>query len=137
MLRLLDTSSLRTELMALGFSARDFERYREVFERPYGAILVTVPTGSGKSTTLYATLNQLNSPQRKIITIENPVEYRMPGINQIQVNQKVGLTFASALRSILRSDPDIVRVGGVWDQETTKTGVEPFLTSSAVDCVSP
>ncbi len=164
-LRLLDTSNLNTELTALGFSARDFERYREVFERPYGTILVTGPTGSGKSTTLYATLNQLNSPQRKIITIEDPVEYRMPGINQIQVNPRAGLTFASGLRSILRNDPDIVMVGEIRDHETAKTGVEaaltghlvlatlhtndapsavtrltemgvePFLTSSAVDCV--
>jgi type IV pilus assembly protein PilB len=164
-MRLLDTSNLQTDLAALGFSARDLDRYREVFERPYGTILVTGPTGSGKSTTLYATLNRLNSPQRKIITIEDPVEYRMPGINQIQVNPKAGLTFASGLRSILRNDPDVVMVGEIRDPETAKTGVEaaltghlvlatlhtndapsavtrltemgvePFLTSSAVDCV--
>jgi type IV pilus assembly protein PilB len=123
-MRLLDTSNLQTDLAALGFSARDLDRYREVFERPYGTILVTGPTGSGKSTTLYATLNRLNSPQRKIITIEDPVEYRMPGINQIQVNPKAGLTFASGLRSILRNDPDVVMVGEIRDPETAKTGVD-------------
>jgi type IV pilus assembly protein PilB len=164
-LRLLDTSSLQADLTDLGFSDHDLERYRRVFERPYGTILVTGPTGSGKSTTLYATLRELNSPHRKIITIEDPVEYRMLDINQIQVNPKVGLTFASGLRSILRSDPDVVMVGEIRDPETAKTaveaaltghlvlatlhtndapsavtrltemGVEPFLTATAVDCV--
>ena len=164
-LRLLDTYSLQADLTDLGFSAHDLERYREVFKRPYGTILVTGPTGSGKSTTLYATLGKLNSPERKIITIEDPVEYRMRGINQIQVNPKVGLTFASGLRSILRNDPDVVMVGEIRDPETAKTGVEaaltghlvlatlhtndapsavtrltemgvePFLTATAVDCV--
>ncbi len=164
-LRLLDTSNLGTDLTELGFAPRDFERYRAVFERPYGTILVAGPTGSGKSTTLYATLNRLNSPGKKIITIEDPVEYRMGGINQIQVNPKVGLTFASGLRSILRNDPDVVMVGEIRDPETAKTaveaaltghlvlatlhtndapsavtrltemGVEPFLTATAVDCV--
>lgn len=164
-LRLLDTSSLRADLKDLGFANHDFKRYREIFERPYGTILVTGPTGSGKSTSLYATLNELNSPERKIITIEDPVEYRMRGINQIQVNPKVGLTFASGLRSILRSDPDVVMIGEIRDPETAKTGVEaaltghlvlatlhtndapsaitrltemgvePFLTATAVDCV--
>ena len=164
-LRLLDTSSLRSTLEDLGFSSHDYGRYREVYERPYGTILVTGPTGSGKSTSLYATLNELNTPGRKIITIEDPVEYRMRGINQIQVDPRVGLTFASGLRSILRSDPDVVMVGEIRDPETAKTaveaaltghlvlatlhtndapsavtrltemGVEPFLTSTAVDCV--
>jgi type IV pilus assembly protein PilB len=164
-LRLLDTSSLRSTLKDLGFSAHDFDRYREVYERPYGTILVTGPTGSGKSTSLYSTLNELNTPGRKIITIEDPVEYRMRGINQIQVDPRVGLTFASGLRSILRSDPDVVMVGEIRDPETAKTaveaaltghlvlatlhtndapsavtrltemGVEPFLTATAVDCV--
>ncbi|HJQ28538.1 MAG TPA: ATPase, T2SS/T4P/T4SS family, partial [Rubrobacter sp.] len=164
-LRLLDTSSLRADLTDLGFATHDLERYREVFGRPYGTILVTGPTGSGKSTTLYATLGALNSPDRKIITIEDPVEYRMRGINQIQVNPKVGLTFASGLRSVLRNDPDVVMVGEIRDPETAKTGVEaaltghlvlatlhtndapsavtrltemgvePFLTATAVDCV--
>ena len=131
-LRLLDTSNLRTDLTELGFASRDLQRYTEVFERPYGTILVTGPTGSGKSTTLYATLNQLNSPERKIITIEDPVEYRMAGINQIQVNPKAGLTFASGLRSILRNDPDVVMVGEIRDSETAKTGVEAALTGHLV-----
>ena len=164
-LRLLDTSSVQPDLPTLGFESRDLERYEEVFRRPYGTILVTGPTGSGKSTTLYATLGELNSPEKNIITVEDPVEYRMVGVNQIQVNFKVGLTFASGLRSILRSDPDVVMIGEIRDRETAKIsveaaltghlvlatlhtndapaavtrltdmGVEPFLTSSAVDCV--
>jgi type IV pilus assembly protein PilB len=164
-LRLLDTSSVEANLKKLGFAGRDLERFEEVYRRPYGAILVTGPTGSGKSTTLYATLAELNSPDKNIITVEDPVEYRMRGINQIQVNPKAGLTFASGLRSILRADPDVVMIGEIRDYETAKIsveaaltghlvlatlhtndapaavarltdmGVEPFLTASAVDCV--
>ena len=164
-LRLLDTSSVEANLKKLGFAGRDLERFEEVYGRPYGAILVTGPTGSGKSTTLYATLAELNSPDKNIITVEDPVEYRMAGINQIQVNPKAGLTFASGLRSILRADPDVVMIGEIRDYETakisveaaltghlvlatlhtndapaavarlTEMGVEPFLTASAVDCV--
>jgi type IV pilus assembly protein PilB len=99
---------------------------------PYGTILVTGPTGSGKSTTLYATLNQVNDPSKNIITVEDPVEYRLPGINQIQVNNKAGMTFAAALRSILRSDPDIVLVGEIRDRETATTAVEAALTGHLV-----
>ncbi|HEX2183467.1 MAG TPA: ATPase, T2SS/T4P/T4SS family, partial [Rubrobacteraceae bacterium] len=164
-LRLLDTASVQLNLTTLGFERRDLERYQDVFRRPYGTILVTGPTGSGKSTTLYATLKELNSPERNIITVEDPVEYRLEGINQIQVNPRAGLTFASGLRSILRGDPDVVMIGEIRDQETARIGVqaaltghlvlatlhtnnapaalnrladmgvEPFLTSSAVDCV--
>jgi type IV pilus assembly protein PilB len=164
-LRLLDTSSVEANLKKLGFAGRDLERFEEVFRRPHGTILVTGPTGSGKSTTLYATLAELNSPDKNIITIEDPVEYRMRGINQIQVNPKAGLTFASGLRSVLRADPDVVMIGEIRDYETAKIsveaaltghlvlatlhtndapsavarltdmGVEPFLTASAVDCV--
>jgi type IV pilus assembly protein PilB len=164
-LRLLDTSHVRANLGHLGFPAETLRRYKEVYTRPYGTVLVTGPTGSGKSTTLYATLEELNSPGKNIITVEDPVEYRMPGVNQVQVNPKVGLTFASGLRSILRADPDVVMIGEIRDRETAKTGVEaaltghlvlatlhtnnapaavtrltemgvePFLTSSAVDCV--
>ena len=164
-LRLLDTSSVEANLTKLGFAGRDLERFEEVYRRPYGTILVTGPTGSGKSTTLYATLAELNTPEKNIITVEDPVEYRMPGINQIQVNPRAGLTFASGLRSILRSDPDVVMIGEIRDFETAKIsveaaltghlvlatlhtndapaavsrltdmGVEPFLTASAVDCV--
>jgi type IV pilus assembly protein PilB len=164
-LRLLDTASVAADLTKLGFSEAAFERYEKVFRRPYGAILVTGPTGSGKSTTLYATLNELNSPENNIITVEDPIEYRIPGLNQMQVNPKAGLTFASGLRSILRADPDIIMIGEIRDVETakisvessmtghlvlatlhtnnapgaltrlTEMGVEPFLISSAVDCV--
>jgi type IV pilus assembly protein PilB len=164
-LRLLDTASVEADLSKLGFAPKVLERYEEVFRRPYGTILVTGPTGSGKSTTLYATLRELNSPEKNIITVEDPVEYRLAGINQLQVNPKIGLTFASGLRSILRSDPDVVMIGEIRDPETAKTGVEaaltghlvlatlhtndapaavtrltemgvePYLTSSAVDCV--
>ncbi len=164
-LRLLDTANVDVDLKGLGFAPESLRRYEEVFHRPYGTILVTGPTGSGKSTTLYATLKELNTPQKNIITVEDPVEYRMAGINQIQVNPKVGLTFASGLRSILRSDPDVVMIGEIRDRETAKIsveaaltghlvlatlhtndapsavtrltdmGVEPFLISSAVDCV--
>ncbi len=131
-LRLLDTSNLQTGLAQLGSAPTDLERYREIFTRPYGTILVTGPTGSGKSTTLYATLNELNTPERKIITIEDPVEYRMGGINQIQVNPTAGLTFATGLRSILRNDPDVVMVGEIRDPETARTGVEAALTGHLV-----
>lgn len=164
-LRLLDTANVEADLGKLGFSDGAFEQYKEIFTRPYGAILVTGPTGSGKSTTLYATLNELNSQERNIITVEDPIEYRVPGLNQVQVNPKAGLTFASGLRSILRSDPDVIMIGEIRDVETakisvesaltghlvlatlhtnnapgaltrlTEMGVEPFLTSSAVDCV--
>ncbi len=164
-LRLLDTSNAAVDLTKLGFPTEIYEKYEEIFGRPYGAILVTGPTGSGKSTTLYATLNELNTPGRNIITVEDPVEYRMSGINQVQTNPKAGLTFASALKSILRADPDVIMIGEIRDFETAKIavesaltghlvlatlhtndapgavsrlndmGVEPFLTSSAVDCV--
>src|SRR5215210_3022476 len=164
-LRMLDTSSVDVDLSKLGFPTKVYERYEDLFRRPYGAILVTGPTGSGKSTTLYATLSELNTPEKNLITVEDPVEYRMDEINQIQTNPKAGLTFASALRSILRADPDILMIGEIRDHETAKIaveaaltghlvlatlhtndapgamsrltdmGVEPFLTSSAVDCV--
>jgi type IV pilus assembly protein PilB len=164
-LRLLDTANVDVDLKGLGFVPEQLRRYEDVFHRPYGTILVTGPTGSGKSTTLYATLKELNTPEKNIITVEDPVEYRMAGTNQIQVNPKVGLTFASGLRSILRSDPDVVMIGEIRDMETAKIsveaaltghlvlatlhtndapsavtrltdmGVEPFLISSAVDCV--
>ncbi len=104
----------------LGFAPEVLKRYEEIFRRPYGTILVTGPTGSGKSTTLYATLRELNSPEKNIITVEDPVEYRMGGIDQVQVNPKIGLTFASGLRSILRSDPDVVMIGEISDTETAR-----------------
>ena len=164
-LRLLDTTSVEVNLDKLGFDPRTLARYEEVFRKPSGTILVTGPTGSGKTTTLYATLRQLNTPEKNIITVEDPVEYRVRGIGQVQVNPKAGLTFASGLRSILRNDPDIMMIGEIRDHETAKIsveaaltghlvlatlhtnnapaavnrltdmGVEPFLTASAVDCV--
>ncbi|MEA2499686.1 MAG: type pilus assembly protein PilB, partial [Actinomycetota bacterium] len=106
-MRLLDKSSVMLQLSDLGFLPQNFQRFQESYSKPYGAILVTGPTGSGKSTTLYATLNILNNTDVNIITVEDPVEYRLPGINQVQIHPKAGLTFAGALRSILRADPDI------------------------------
>jgi type IV pilus assembly protein PilB len=108
------------------------KRYESVFRRPYGTVLVTGPTGSGKSTTLYATLKELNSPEKNIITVEDPVEYRLAGINQIQVNPKIGLTFTSGLRSVLRSDPDVVMIGEIRDGETAKISVQAALTGHLV-----
>ena len=164
-MRILDNTTARLDLTDLGFSDANFERFSRSFAKPYGMILVTGPTGSGKSTTLYATLNILNRSEVNIITVEDPVEYRLPGVNQVQVNNKAGLNFASALRSILRSDPDIVLIGEIRDHETaqiaveaaltghlvlstlhtndapsaitrlTEMGIEPFLVGSAVDCV--
>ncbi len=164
-MRILDKTSVMLTLDDLGFLEHNNNRFREAYTKPYGMILVTGPTGSGKSTTLYATLNVLNQPGVNIVTTEDPVEYQLPGISQVQVNNKVGLTFASALRSILRQDPDIVLVGEMRDRETaqigveaaltghlvlttlhtndapsavtrlTEMGIEPFLVGSAIDCV--
>src|SRR5438128_12135781 len=120
-IRILDKSSVLLKLEDLGFHESAFQTYQRAFTKPYGAILVTGPTGSGKSTTLYATLNIVNKPDKNIITVEDPVEYRLAGVNQMQMNPKAGLTFASALRSILRADPDIVLVGEVRDRETAPT----------------
>jgi type IV pilus assembly protein PilB len=164
-MRILDRSSTVLALEELGFLPNALERYQKGFRRPYGMILVTGPTGSGKSTTLYATLNILNDPQKNVITVEDPVEYRLSGLTQVQVNPKAGLHFANALRAILRSDPDIVMVGEIRDRETAmiaveaaltghlvlstlhtndaasavtrlvEMGVEPFLVASALECV--
>src|SRR5205814_5271540 len=109
-----------------------FKRFEQSFRKPYGAILVTGPTGSGKSTTLYATLNIVNSSDRNIITVEDPVEYRLPGVNQVQVNLKAGMTFAAALRSILRADPDVILIGEIRDHETALIAVEAALTGHLV-----
>ena len=130
--RILDTSNTQLGLDDLGFSDDNFERYRESYTKPYGMILATGPTGSGKSTTLYATLNILNRPDVNVITVEDPVEYRLPGINQVQTNAKAGLTFASALRSILRADPDIVLIGEIRDHETAQIAIEAALTGHLV-----
>jgi len=164
-MRILDKTSIMLTLDDLGFLDHNNQRFQQSYTKPYGMILVTGPTGSGKSTTLYATINVLNQPGVNIVTTEDPVEYQLGGISQVQVNSKVGLTFASALRSILRQDPDIVLVGEMRDRETaqigieaaltghlvlstlhtnnapsaitrlTEMGIEPFLVGSAIDCV--
>jgi len=131
-IRVLDKSNALLRLEDLGFLESSFERFQTSFRKPYGAILVTGPTGSGKSTSMYATLNILNQEDKNIITVEDPVEYRLAGVNQIQVNPKAGLTFASALRSILRADPDIVLIGEVRDRETAMIAVEAALTGHLV-----
>ena len=130
--RILDTSHTQLGLDDLGFSPENYGRYQASYSKPYGMILATGPTGSGKSTTLYATLNQLNRPDVNVITVEDPVEYRLHGINQVQTNVRAGLTFASALRSILRSDPDILLVGEIRDHETAQIAVEAALTGHLV-----
>jgi type IV pilus assembly protein PilB len=131
-IRVLDKSQALMRLEDLGFSDDAFKRFSQSFKKPYGAILVTGPTGSGKSTTMYATLNILNQEDRNIITVEDPVEYRLDGVNQMQVNPKAGLTFASALRSILRADPDVVLIGEIRDKETATIAIEAALTGHLV-----
>jgi type IV pilus assembly protein PilB len=163
--RILDKSQALMGLDELGLDGEARNRFEESFRKAYGAVLVTGPTGSGKSTTLYAALNDLNAPEKNIVTIEDPVEYRLHGINQINVNRRAGLDFATGLRSILRADPDVIMVGEIRDAETArsaveaaltghmvlttlhtnsapgvvtrlqKMGIESFLTASAVDCV--
>lgn len=131
-MRILDNSTAQMALSDLGFSDHNFNRFKTSYVKPYGMILVTGPTGSGKSTTLYATLNIVSKPEINVITVEDPVEYRIPGINQVQVNAKAGLTFAAALRSILRSDPDVVLIGEIRDHETAQIAVEAALTGHLV-----
>jgi type IV pilus assembly protein PilB len=164
-MRILDQSKVLIDLEQLGMLPQALERFTKAFEQAHGAVLVTGPTGSGKSTSLYGALNQLNTIEKNIITIEDPVEYQLPGITQVQVNNKAGLTFASGLRSMMRADPDIIMVGEIRDRETAQIaieaaltghlvlstlhtndapgavsrliemGIEPFLVGSAVDCV--
>jgi type IV pilus assembly protein PilB len=131
-MRLLDKSKKPPTLVELGLSEDMRRRLTEIVARPTGALLVTGPTGSGKSTTLFACLSQINRPEINIITVEDPVEYRLPGVNQVQINNRAGLTFAAALRSILRSDPDVVMVGEVRDGETAKISIEAALTGHLV-----
>lgn len=164
-LRVLEKESILLKLDDLGFLPESIERFKSAFSKPYGAILVTGPTGSGKSTTLYATLNVLNTEEKNIVTVEDPVEYRLSGINQVQINHRAGLSFARGLRAILRTSPDVVMVGEIRDRETAQIAIEaaltghlvlstlhtndapgaisrliemgipPFLISSAIDCV--
>ena len=131
-MRILDNSTATMDLRDLSFSDSNYEMYEESFRKPYGMILVTGPTGSGKSTTLYATLHEVSRPEVNVITVEDPVEYRIDGINQVQVNPRAGLTFASALRSILRSDPDIILLGEIRDHETAQIAIESALTGHLV-----
>ena len=131
-MRILDKSSILLRLEDLGFLPESLEKYREAFMLPHGALLVTGPTGSGKSTSLYATLNVLNTEEKNITTVEDPVEYRLAGINQVQVNPKAGLNFSNALRNILRTSPDILMVGEIRDRETAKTAIEAALTGHLV-----
>jgi len=164
-IRILDKDNAQRSLDELGMDGSARARFAQAFRSAYGAVLVTGPTGSGKSTTLYAALQELNQVEKNIITIEDPVEYQLSGVNQINVNRKAGLDFATGLRSILRADPDIVMVGEIRDAETariaveaaltghmmlttlhtndapgavtrlSKMGIEPFLIASSVDCV--
>jgi type IV pilus assembly protein PilB len=131
-LRVLDTGGIDLELKRLGFTEANYERFSRSFAKPHGMLLVTGPTGSGKSTTLYATLTEISKPQVNIITVEDPVEYRLPGVNQVQVNHKAGLTFAAVLPAILRSDPDVVLIGEIRDRVTAQLAVEASLTGHLV-----
>ncbi len=164
-MRILDKSNVVMDLDKLGMAAQERERFERAFHQAYGAVLVTGPTGSGKSTTLYAALGQLNTVEKNIITIEDPVEYQLDGVTQVQVNPKAGLHFHTGLRSMMRADPDIIMVGEIRDRETAQIavesaltghlvlstlhtndaasaiarlvemGIEPFLVASAIDCV--
>ena len=131
-MRILDKSQALIGLSQLGLSEASEQLFEDAFRRSYGAVLATGPTGSGKSTTLYAALNEINDPQRNIITIEDPVEYQIAGINQLQVNLKAGLSFASGLRAMLRADPDVIMVGEIRDGETAKIAIESALTGHLV-----
>ncbi|KIL46212.1 GspE/PulE family protein [Jeotgalibacillus campisalis] len=131
-LRILDLSSSLNDLHTLGFNQLNLKRFSSMIEKPTGIVLITGPTGSGKSSTLYAALNKLNSEDVNIITVEDPVEYQMEGINQIQVNANVGLTFAAGLRAILRQDPNIIMVGEIRDQETAEVAIRASLTGHLV-----
>jgi type IV pilus assembly protein PilB len=164
-LRVLDTGGIDLDMNKLGFTQHNLDRFAGSFSKPHGMVLVTGPTGSGKSTTLYATLGRISKPEINVITVEDPVEYRLRGVNQVQVNAKAGLTFAAVLPAILRSDPDVVLIGEIRDSHTaqiaveasltghlvlstlhtndapgavtrlTEMGIEPFLVGSSLDCV--
>jgi general secretion pathway protein E len=131
-LRILDKSSIVLDIEKLGFPEDTLKGFRSLIERPHGIILVTGPTGSGKTTTLYCALEKINSPEKKIITVEDPVEYQLRGINQIQVKPAIGLTFANALRSIVRQDPDVILIGEIRDAETAEIAIHSALTGHLV-----
>ncbi|MHC4644458.1 MAG: type II secretion system ATPase GspE [Planctomycetota bacterium] len=132
MLRLLDKGSGRLGLNEIGFSQQLLDSFRSLIRIPHGIILLTGPTGSGKTTTLYAALNELNSEQRNILTVEDPIEYQLPGVGQMQVKPKIGLTFASCLRHILRQDPDVIMIGEIRDVETAEIAIQASLTGHLV-----
>ena len=131
-LRLLDKSNLSASIDKLGLDPDTFQQFKAAVDAPHGLILVTGPTGSGKTTTLYSALNELNNPAFNIVTVEDPVEFQVPGINQVPVKKEIGLTFANALRSILRQDPDIVMIGEIRDTETAEIAIEAALTGHQV-----
>ena len=131
-MRIASKSGLNKEKSELGFQEEELKRFDNILKNPHGIILVTGPTGSGKSTTLYTVLNELNGGDVNIITVEDPVEADVDGINQVQVNEKAGLTFASALRSILRQDPDIIMIGEIRDEETASIAVKAAITGHLV-----
>ena len=131
-IRILDREKVILDLHRLGFPPRELKQFDELIHKPYGMLLVTGPTGSGKTTTLYAALERINSPEKKIITIEDPVEYRLAGVTQMQVKPAIGLTFAKGLRHIVRQDPDVVLVGEIRDRETAEIAVHAALTGHLV-----
>src|SRR5690349_20707269 len=131
-LRVLDKGNLSASMEKLGLDPDTYRRFRAAVDAPHGLLLVTGPTGSGKTTTLYSALNELNNPEFNIVTVEDPVEFQIPGINQVPTKKEIGLTFANALRSILRQDPDIVMIGEIRDQETAEIAVEAALTGHQV-----
>jgi type IV pilus assembly protein PilB len=131
-MRILDRSSIQLNIRDLGFSEQDYQRFQQIIKRPNGIFLVTGPTGSGKTTTLYAALNELNRPDRKIITAEDPVEYYLPGVNQVEVKHQIGLDFARIIRAMLRQAPNIILVGEIRDVETAEIAVQASLTGHLV-----
>jgi type IV pilus assembly protein PilB len=131
-LRLLDRENLMFDMMRLGFETHSLNKFEKAIYKPFGMVLVTGPTGSGKTNTLYSAISQLNKPELNIMTAEDPVEFNLPGINQVQINEHVGLTFAAALRSFLRQDPNIILVGEIRDLETAEIAVKASLTGHLV-----
>jgi type II secretory ATPase GspE/PulE/Tfp pilus assembly ATPase PilB-like protein len=131
-MRLLDKTRMAFNLKSVGMLPDTDQLFRSLIDRPHGIVLVTGPTGSGKSTTLYSALNEIKDESTKIITVEDPVEYQQPGISQIQVHTKIGMTFAAALRSILRHDPDVILIGEMRDLETAESGIQASLTGHLV-----
>ena len=131
-MRILDKDSIKVGLRQLGFSDEDYQKFKNLIRRPNGIILVTGPTGSGKTTSLYAALNELNTPDRKIITAEDPVEYYLPGVNQVEIRHEIGLDFARVIRAMLRQAPNIILVGEMRDLETAQMGIQASLTGHLV-----